>query len=78
MSTNPSRSGQFPRTSTRVHSDLFANDEAIGDEFADGLTGVGIGDFADFIRIQPDLTLSASHHGGCETLLSAEIDPEQW
>ena len=45
-----------------MHSDLFADDEAIGNELADGLAGIGVGDFVDFIRIQPDLALSAAHY----------------
>lgn len=71
MPTDPPRGSQLPRTSARVHSDWFADDEAIGDKLADGLAGVCVGDFADFIRVEPDLSLAAALNGGCETLLSA-------
>ena len=75
MSPNPSRSGQLPRTCTRVHSDLLANDETIRHELADSLARVGIGDFVHFIRIKPDLALAAADDGGREALLSAKVDP---
>ena len=60
-----------------MHGDLFADDEAIGNELADGLAGVGVGDFADFVGVKPDLALSAADDGGRETLLSTEIDPRK-
>ena len=75
MSPNPPRGRQLPRPSARVHGDLFADDEAIGNELADGLAGVGVGDFADFVGVQPDLALAAAHDGGGETLLGAKVDP---
>jgi len=53
-----------------VHGDLLADDEAIRDELADGLAGVGVGDFAGLIGIEPDLALSAADDGGREALLS--------
>jgi hypothetical protein len=58
-----------------VHGDGLADDEAILDELADGLTGVGVGDFAGLVGVEPDLALSATDHGGREALLSAEVDP---
>jgi hypothetical protein len=58
-----------------VHGDGLADDEAILDELADGLAGVGVGDFADLVGVEPDLALSATDHGGREALLSAEVDP---
>lgn len=75
MPADPSRSSQFPSSSTRVHGDGFADDEAIGNEFADGLAGVCVRDFVDFVGIEPDLALAATYHGGGEALLSAEVDP---
>jgi len=42
MSANSSRLGQGTGTSTGVHRDRFADDEAIGNEFADSLAGVGV------------------------------------
>lgn len=53
-----------------MHGDLFADNKAIRDEFADGLTGVGIRNLIDFIRVEPNLTLSAAGNGGGESLLS--------
>jgi len=57
-----------------VHCDGFADDEAIADELADGLAGVGVGDFVDFIGIKPDLTLATADHGSGEALLRSKID----
>jgi hypothetical protein len=42
MSTNSSRSSELTGAGSRVHGDWLANDEAIGNELADGLTGVGV------------------------------------
>ena len=58
-----------------MHSHGLADDEAISDQFADGLTGVSIGDFVDFVGIEPDLSLAASDDGGRQALLSSEVDP---
>ena len=58
-----------------MHGDGLADDEAIGDEFADGLAGVGVGDFVDFVRVEPDLALAAVRHGRREALLRAEVHP---
>ena len=41
-----------------MHCDGLADDEAIGNELADSLTGVGIRDFIDFVRVQPDLAFT--------------------
>lgn len=76
MSTDPSRRSQLPGASTRVHGDLFADDEAIGNELADSLTGVGVGYLADLIGIKPDLALTATDNGGGQTLLGTKIDPD--
>ena len=58
-----------------MHGDRLADDEAIGNEFADGLARVGIGDFAHFVGVEPDLALAAADDGGGEALLSPEVDP---
>jgi len=42
MSANSPRLGQGTGTSAGVHRDRFADDEAIGNEFADSLAGVGV------------------------------------
>lgn len=58
-----------------MHGDWLLDDEAICDKLADGLTGVGIGDFAGLIRIEPDLALSAADDRGRQALLGGEVDP---
>lgn len=75
MSSDSPRSGQLPRSGTRVHGDWLSDDEAIGHELADGLAGVRIRYFVDFVRIEPNLTLTAAHHGRCEAFLSAKVYP---
>ena len=75
MSTNSPSSGQFPCTGARVDSDGFADDESIGNEFADGLARVCVGDFINFIGIEPDLALATSNDGGRKTFLGTEVDP---
>jgi len=52
-----------------VHGDWLADNETICDEFADGLAGVGVGDFADLVGVEPDLTLSAAYNGSRQALL---------
>ena len=54
-----------------MHRDLLANNEAIGDEFTDGLAGVGVGDFVDLIGVEPDLALPTSCNRGGKPLLSS-------
>jgi len=58
-----------------VHGDWLSDNEAIRDELTNGLTGVGVGDFVDLVRVEPDLALTAAGHGGGKAFLSAEIDP---
>ena len=58
-----------------MHSHGLANDEAIGDQFSDCLTGIGIGDFVDLVGIEPDFALAATDDRSRQALLSAEIDP---
>ncbi len=59
----------------RVHGDGLSDDETICNELADGLAGVGIGDLAGLIGIEPDLALSTTDDGRREALLGGEIDP---
>ena len=75
MSTNSSRSSESSGTGTGVHGDGLADNEAILDELADSLAGVGIGNFVDFVGVEPDLALSAANNIGREALLGAEVDP---
>lgn len=61
--------------STRVHGHGLSDNETIADELADRLSGVGIGDFVDFVRVEPDLALTAADDRRGEALLSTEVDP---
>ena len=67
--------GELTGTRAGVHGDGLADDEAIADELADGLAGVGVGDLALLVGIEPDLALAAADHGGGEALLGAKVDP---
>lgn len=66
---------QLTGTAARVHGNGLADDEAIGNELADGLTGVGVGDLAGLVGVEPDLALTAANYGGSQALLSTEVDP---
>ena len=52
-----------------MHCDGLADDEAIGNELADGLAGVGVGDFVDFIRVEPNFASAALEHTGGQPFL---------
>jgi hypothetical protein len=75
VSTDSSGSGEFTSACAGVHGNGLADDEAICNELADGLAGVGVRDFAGLIGIEPDLALSTADDGGRQTLLGGEIDP---
>jgi len=75
VAANAAGGGQLSGTGTRVHGDGLADDEAILDELADGLAGVGVGDFAGLVGVEPDLALSAADDGCREALLCTEVDP---
>ena len=59
----------------RMHRHGLSDDEAIGDQLADGLTGVGVRDFALLIGVEPDLALAAADDRRGEALLSSQVDP---
>lgn len=75
MSSNAAGGSQLSGTGTRVHGDWLADDEAIGNQFANGLAGVGVGDLVDLIGVEPDLALSCTGDGGRQALLGGEVDP---
>ena len=75
VSADSSGGGQLSGTGTGVHGDGLSDDEAIGDELADGLAGVGVGDLVDLIGVEPDLALAAAKDIGREALLSTQVDP---
>lgn len=58
-----------------MHGDGLLDDEAIGNELSDGLTGVGVADLVDLVGIEPDLALAAAQHGGGEPLLGPQVNP---
>ena len=51
---------ELTSTGSRVHGDGLLDDQAILDELADGLAGVGVGDFALLAGVEPDLALAAA------------------
>ena len=73
VSADAAGGGELSGTGSRVHGDLLADDEAIGDELADGLAGVGVGDLRGFVGVEPDLAFAAAGHGGGEAFLGAQI-----
>jgi hypothetical protein len=75
VATEAASGVQLTGAGARVHGDGLADDEAIGDELADGLAGVGVGDLADLVGVEPDLALTAANNGGGQALLGAKVDP---
>jgi hypothetical protein len=75
VSADSASSVELTGTGAGVHGDGLADDEAIADELADSLAGVGVGDLIHLIGIEPNLALAAAHHGGGEALLGAKVDP---
>jgi hypothetical protein len=75
VSANSSSGCEFAGARSRVHCHRLADDEAICNELSDGLAGVGVGDLADLIGIEPDFALSAADDGGRQALLGGEVDP---
>ena len=75
VATEAASGVQLTGAGARVHGDGLADDEAIGDELADGLAGVGVGDLADLVGVEPDLSLAAANNGGGQALLGAKVDP---
>lgn len=75
MSADSAGLCEFTSSRTRVHRDGLVDDQAIADEFSDGLAGVRGGDFVDLIGIKPDLAFTAADNGSGQALLSAKVDP---
>jgi hypothetical protein len=74
MTTFAAGVGESGGSGAGVHGHGFLDDEAVGDEFADSLAGVGVADFAHLVGVEPDLALTAAHDGRGETLLSLQIN----
>lgn len=77
MSADATGGGQLTRASAGVHGDRLLDDEAIGNELADGGTAVGVGDLVDLVGVKPDLALAAAGDRARQALLGAEVDPAE-
>jgi len=53
----------------RVHGDGLLDNEAIGNELADRLTGIRVADFANLAGVEPDLALADAQDRGRKPLL---------
>lgn len=60
VTTDTASGVQLPGAATGVHGNRLADDEAIGNQLADGLAGVGVGDLVDLVGVEPDLALAAA------------------
>ena len=58
-----------------MHGNGLADDEAIIDELANRLAGVGVGDLVHFVGVEPDLALAAADDRRGKALLSSQVDP---
>lgn len=77
VATDSAGEVQLAGAGARVHGDGLADDEAIGDQLADGLAGVGVRDLALLVGVEPDLALAAAGDRRGEALLSSQVDPER-
>lgn len=66
---------ELASSGARVLGNRLADDETIGDELSDCLPGVGVGDLALLVGVEPDLALAAANDRRGQALLSSEIDP---
>jgi len=57
---------------TRVYNSGLLNDKTITVKARNVSTGIGKGNFVDFIGVQPNLALTAFQDGGCEALLKLQ------
>lgn len=77
VSAFPSSKVELTGSGSRVHGHGLADDQAIGNELSDRLAGVGVGDLALLIGIEPDLALAAADDRRGEALLSSQVDPAE-
>jgi hypothetical protein len=63
-------------TGAGVHGNGLADDEAITDQLADGLAGVGVRDLVHLVGVEPDLALAAADDRRRQALLGAKVDPD--
>lgn len=71
MTTLPPGKVELASSGSGVLGDGLADDQAIGDQFANSLTGVGVGDFALLVGVEPDLALAAADDRGGQALLGS-------
>jgi hypothetical protein len=76
VATNTAGEVQLTSAGAGVHGDGLADDEAIGDQLADGLARVGVRDFALLVGVEPDLALTTADNRRGKALLSSQVDPE--
>lgn len=77
VTANAASEVQLTRARARVHGDGLLDDEAIGDELADRLAGVGVGDLGHLVGVEPDLALAAAQHGRRQPLLGPQVNPTE-
>ena len=66
---------QLTGAGARVLGHGLADNEAIGDELADRLARVGVGDLVLLVGVEPDLALAAADDRRGQALLSSEVAP---
>jgi hypothetical protein len=66
---------ELARAGARVHRHRLLDDEAIGDELADALAGVGVRNLADLVGVQPNFALAAAQHRRRQALLGPQVNP---
>jgi hypothetical protein len=77
VAADPAGEVQLAGARARVHGDGLLDDEAIGDELADRLARVGVGDLGHLIGVEPDLALAAAQHGRRQPLLGPQVNPTE-
>ncbi len=75
MTTLTAGKVELTGSGARVLGHGLADDEAIGNELADGLARVGVGDLVLLVGVEPDLALAAANDRRGQALLSSEVDP---
>lgn len=71
VTANTAGKVELASSGSGVHRHGLADDEAIGNELADGLARVGVGDLALLVGVEPNLALTAADDRRGEALLSS-------
>jgi len=61
-------------SSSRVDGGVSSNDDTVSDELSDAHSGVGEGDLAGLVGVEPQSLLSASKDGSSQSLLESQAD----